>query len=57
MVYLPDGSAGKESACNAVDTGDEGLIPEPGRSPRGGNGNPHQYACLKKFKGQRSLAD
>ena len=29
----------KESACNA---GDPGLIPESGRSPREGNGNPDQ---------------
>ena len=38
-----DGSAGKESACNAGDAGAMGLIPELGRSPRGGNGNPLQY--------------
>ena len=30
---------------NAGDTRDEGLIPEPGRSPGGGNGNPLQYPC------------
>ena len=47
MFYLPDGSAGKESACNAVDTGDECLMPESGWSPRGGNDNPHQYFCLE----------
>ena len=43
-----DGSAGKESPCNAGDTGDVGLIPGLGRSPRRGNGNPLQYSCLKK---------
>ena len=32
------GSAGKESACNAGDTGDAGLIPGLGRSPEEGNG-------------------
>ena len=33
----------KESACNAGDTaGAAGLIPESGRSPGGGNGNPLQ---------------
>ena len=32
---FPDGSAGKESACNAGDTEDVGLIPESGRSPGG----------------------
>ena len=34
----------KESAFNA---GDPGLIPELGRSPGGGNGNPLQYSCLE----------
>ena len=29
----PDGSEGKESSCNARDTGDSGLIPGLGRSP------------------------
>ena len=38
-----------ESACNAGDTGDAGLIPESGRSPRGGHGNPLQYCCMKNF--------
>ena len=27
--------------------GDSGLIPESGRSPRGGNDNPLQYSCLE----------
>ena len=45
---FPDGSAGKESSCNAGDTGDVGLIPRLGRSPGRGNGNPLQYSCLKK---------
>ena len=30
---FPDGSAGKESACNAGDTGDAGSIPGSGRAP------------------------
>ena len=38
------GSGGKESACNA---GDPGLIPESGRSPGEGNGNPLQYSYLE----------
>ena len=46
-------SAGKESACNAGDTGDAGLIPGSGRSPGVGNGNLLQP---EKFHGQRSLA-
>ena len=47
--------SGKESACNAGDAGDAGLIPGSGRSPGGGNGNPLQYSCLEKIHGQRSL--
>ena len=30
---FPDGSARKESACNAGDTGDAGSIPGSGRAP------------------------
>ena len=44
---FPDGSAGKESACNAGDTGDVGSIPGSGRSPKEGNGNLLQYSCLE----------
>ena len=44
MRGFPGGSNGKESACNA---GDLGLIPESGRSPGEGNGNPLQYSYLK----------
>ena len=29
-----------------ADAGDLGLVPESGRSPGGGNGNPLQYSCL-----------
>ena len=43
-VGFPGGSDGKESACNA---GDPGSIPESGRLPGEGNGNPLQYSCLK----------
>ena len=32
---------------NIGNTREVGLIPEPGRSPRGGNGKPLQYSCLK----------
>ena len=44
MQEFPDGSDGKESTCNA---GDPGSIPELGRSPGEGNGNPLQYFCLE----------
>ena len=40
----PGGWGSKESAFNAKDPG---SIPWSGRSPRGGNGNPLQYSCLK----------
>jgi len=48
LTGFPDGSAGKESACDAEDTRDMGSIPGSGRSPGGGNGNPLQYSCLEK---------
>ena len=38
----PDGSEGKESACNS---GDLGLIPGLGGSLGGGHGNSLQYSC------------
>ena len=43
----PNGLAGKESACNAVDTGNAGSITGSGRSPAGGHSNSFQYSCLK----------
>ena len=43
-IRTQDGSVGKESACNAGDTGDTGGL---GRSSGGGYGNPHQYSCLR----------
>ena len=44
---LPHWLNGKESACNAGDTGDAGSIPGSGRSPGEGNGNTLQYSCLE----------
>ena len=44
---LPRWLSGKESACNAGDTGDVGLIPRLRRFPRGGHGNPLQYSFLE----------
>ena len=38
---------GKESTCNAGDTGDTGSVPMSGRSPGGENGNPFHYSCLE----------
>ena len=41
---FPGGSKVKASASSA---GNLGLIPESGRSPGEGNGNPVQYSCLE----------
>ena len=49
---FPDGSDGKESACNA---GDPGSIPGSGRSPGEGNGNPLQCFCLENSTDRRAL--
>ena len=45
-MCFPCSSAGKESACNAVDLG---LIPRLGRSPGKRHGNPLQYSCLESL--------
>ena len=41
---FPGGSVGKESACNAGDTGDTGLTPGSGRPPGEGQDNPLQHS-------------
>ena len=51
---FPHGSDGKESAGNV---GDLGSIPEFGRPPRGGHGNPLQHSCLENPHEKRGLAD
>ena len=43
-AFCLGGSDNKASAYNA---GDPGSIPESGRSPGEGNGNPLQYSCLE----------
>ena len=44
MKGFPGGSVVKKPPTNA---GDMGLIPESGRSPGEGNGNPLQNSCLE----------
>ena len=44
---FPRGIVVKNPLADAGDAGDEGLIPGPGISPGGGNGNPLQYSCLE----------
>ena len=54
LIWVPEPSHGlprqlgsKESTCNAGDEEDVGLIPELGRSPGGGHGNPLQDSRLE----------
>ena len=44
---FPGVSVTKNPPANAGDSGDMSLIPQLGRSPGGGNGNPLQYSCLE----------
>ena len=37
----------KKQPAKAGDSGDAGLIPDWGRSPGGGHGNPLQCSCLE----------
>ena len=37
----------KNLPASADDVGDMSSVPELGRSPGGGNGNPLQYSCLE----------
>ena len=47
FTLFPGGFPGGSGVKNpSAKTGDSGLIPESGRSPREGNGNPFQYSCL-----------
>ena len=50
---FPDGSEGKESACDVRDLDSVSRLK---RSPGGGHGNPLQYSCLENPRGQKSLA-
>ena len=46
---FPSGTSSKEPDCYAGAAGDGGLIPELGRVPGGGHGNPLQYSCLENL--------
>ena len=48
-ISFPNGSVIKNSSDSARDTGDTGLIPGSGRSPRGENDNMFQYSCLENL--------
>ena len=45
---FPGGSVVKNLPADVGDTGDSGSVPELGRSPGVGNGNPLQYSGLGK---------
>ena len=46
MWGFPRDASGKNLPANAGDVRHMGLIPESGRPPGGGPGNPLQYSCL-----------
>ena len=46
-LHFLSGSEVKSLPATAGDMGDEGSIPELGRSPGEGNGTPLQYSCLE----------
>ena len=48
------GTTGKESAYNARDVRDVGLIPGSGKSSGGGQSNPLQYSCLENPMDRRA---
>ena len=48
---FPGGSDGKESVCNS---GDQSSIPDPGKAPGEGNGNPLQHSCLENSMDRRA---
>ena len=46
-VATKESLSGSDGEASPHDTGDSDSIPGPGRSPRGGHGNPLQYFCLE----------
>ena len=56
LMCFPSGTVVKNPPANVGDPRDVGSIPESGRSPGVGNGNPLQYSVDREFHGQRSLA-
>ena len=49
---FPCDSEVKNLPANAGNLEDADLMPETGRSPGGGNGNPLQYSCLENLMGR-----
>ena len=53
---FPGGSVVKNTPGDAGEAGDAGSIPELGRYPGVGNGDPLQYSCLENPMDRRGLA-
>ena len=49
LKSFPSGTVVKNPLTSAGDERDTGSVPESGRSPRVGNGNPLYYSCLGKI--------
>ena len=56
ILSFPSGLAGKESTCNAVDTGDSGLFPRLRRFPWRRKWQATSVSLPGESHGQRSLA-
>ena len=52
---LPRWLSGKEPTCQCRRPGDAASIPESGRFPGEGNGNPLRYSCREKSYRQRGM--
>ena len=52
VLGFPHSSVGRESACNA---GNSGSVSGLGRSPGEGNGKPLQYSCLENLMDRGAL--
>ena len=56
VMGFPGGASGTEPTCQSRrEVRDAGSILGLGRSSGAGHGNAHQYSCLEKSHGQRSL--
>ena len=54
---MPDNVSSADSKASACNTADLGSIPELGRFPEEGNGNPLQYSCLENPMDRGALWD
>ena len=53
-IGFPGDASGKEPTANARGLRDMGSVPQLGRSPGGGHGNPLQYYCMENPMDRRS---